>query len=140
VFARPLEMRVTNFFTLTLSNAATGRLISQSVTVGRAPTFPTVSWQGGDFRIFLQTNLVALTNAAFVVKPSPHFVPYTTNVVFERGNGFYLPQWTLLITNRVQYILIDSVYRRVLDFVSLTNVSTGIDLGRELVGNLSGAG
>jgi hypothetical protein len=51
-----------------------------------------------------------------VVKPSPHFVPYTTNVVFERGNGFYLPQWTLLITNRVQYILIDSVYRRVLEF------------------------
>ena len=137
VFARPLEVRATNFFTLTLSNAATGRLISQSVTVGRRQSLPTVSWQGGDFKIYLQTNLVALTNAAFVVKPSPHFIPYTTNVVFERGNGFYLPQWTLLITNRVQYILIDSVAQRVVDFVTLTNVSTGIDLGRELVGNLS---
>jgi len=138
VFARPLELRVTNFFTLTLSNAATGRLISQNVTVGRRQTLPTVSWQGGDFRVFLRTNLVALTNAAFVVKPSPHFVPYTTNVVFERGNGFYLPQWTLLITNRMQFILTDFVNQRVVDYVSLTNVSTGIDLGRELVGNLSG--
>jgi hypothetical protein len=139
--ARPLELRVTNAFSLMLTNAATNLatgqvLLRTNLTLGHATAVPALAWRGGEFRVPLLTNLAVLNNAAFRAAGGPRFLPYSTNLAFEKTRGtFFVPQWGLAISNRMQLILVDAATRRIVDFVNLRNLDGGMHVTRELIGN-----
>jgi Tfp pilus assembly protein PilX len=144
-FQRPLELHVTNQYQVYLrhgvSNSA--RLLRfRSGTNGT--TIQTNSWPGrasaSSFLLPIQTNVLFLTNAAYLSRPPYLFDSRATNN-FEAT--FDPPQWFLTITNRLQYFVIDKSVSpsRVIDFVNLENLVTDMDITSRLVGDtVSGAG
>ena len=139
---RPLELRVTNRFSISLWHGVSNsiRLLRSrggAVSSGMLINTWTNRLSPGSFVLPIQTNLFFLTNSAYFAQRIPHLTdPRATNS-FE--NTFEPPQWCLTITYRVQYILIDTAARRVVDFVNLDNLISDIDVTSRLIGDtLSG--
>ncbi len=131
-YARPIILRVTNVFTLTLlTNGVPFNRWSNVVSM--ATNVPAGTWAGQDFRLPLHTNVITLSNAAYSARLG-RFLP---NTVFEVNTNYDVPQWELGITNRLQYVALDPASARVIDFVNLENLTAGIDITAELIGNQS---
>ena len=58
----------------------------------------------------------------------------TTNQTFVRGQGFYVPDWSLEVTNRFFYALVDTTVGRLVDFVCFSDMATSLNVSRELSG------
>jgi hypothetical protein len=119
-FPRPLHVRVTNQFTIVLSNAA-ATVRAATRTVGTSTNIPGGAWLGQQFRLPLLTNVVFLPD-----------MPLTTNSAF--APGLAPPYLGLTIYNRLQYIAIDTTTQRLVDFVNLDNLGTQLDLTEVMVG------
>ena len=143
VFTRPLRLIVTNRVSMAVYNqfnqpvAPTG---TNNFTVGINSLINGNTWKASrelaSFRLPLMTNRIVLDSAAFVSRATPpQFIPYHTNLAFEVTTNFLMPQWTLAISNRLQYVLLDASSGRVVDFVSLTGLVSRINITRELMGN-----
>ena len=144
-FQRPLELRVTNSFSVSLWHAVsnTVRLLRYgNGMVGNALSL--TNWPGSfanygvintnSFILPIHTNLFFLTNSAYFANRQPNLAdPRATNN-FE--NSFDPPRLFLTVTNRMQYILIDKsvVPHRIIDFVNLDNLVTDMDISAGLVG------
>ncbi|MFN7139101.1 MAG: hypothetical protein ACK4UN_07175, partial [Limisphaerales bacterium] len=76
------------------------------------------------FKVPLQRSFDLLPSAAYIFTP-PSF-DFSTNATFRRRQGFSVPTWHLLLTNRVQYLAVEN--GRVVDFVNLDPISTVVDL------------
>ncbi len=139
-----------NMALTTLSNALPLPLATNSAVVSTN----LAGWPAGRFFVPLNTNFVVLSNAVYVNRPKPHFEAYNTNFLFEVATNFNIPQWSLFVTSRVQFYIIDMTLAtnktdwrngRVLDFVNLNGFVSQIDISREIVGSMnfgesSGAG
>ncbi|HEY6166779.1 MAG TPA: hypothetical protein VI454_01980, partial [Verrucomicrobiae bacterium] len=110
------------------------------------------------FQIPIKTNFVFLgTNTASYVwsNAGQTFRPlaplgYTNQIgntiipgteQYELGQGFYVPDWHVVITNRLRFFMIDTPTNpaypsRIVDFVNLTN-SHNIDILTNLAGNMN---
>ncbi|MBI3882318.1 MAG: hypothetical protein HY301_19955 [Verrucomicrobia bacterium] len=96
---------------------------------------PANTWEGAvgmngtnGFRVLFQTtNMQFLTNSVYT-NFTKTFIPLGTNAIpryskYEINQGFYPPDWTLVITNRLRYYLYDTSVtpNQLVDFVNITN-------------------
>jgi len=134
-FPRALQMIVTNSAWLAFSNATPGAiyLTNKSIFTTNSATLPPNGWKGQEFRVPLSNSVVFIPNSEFNFNP-PRLEVLKENVSFDRSQGFPLPDWKLNITNRLQFVLVDSQSGRIVDFVNLDRVIGGMDIMREIVG------
>ncbi|MBI3414413.1 MAG: hypothetical protein HY043_03690 [Verrucomicrobia bacterium] len=149
VFTRPLRMMVTNRVTMAVLDQFNRPVLptgTNNFTIGTNMLISGNTWKAArdraSFKLPLLNNRIVLDNAAYISRAvPPRFTPYNTNLIFEVTNpnnnptNFIMPQWTLAISNRLQYILLDSSSGRVVDFVNLTGLVSRINITRELMGN-----
>jgi hypothetical protein len=147
VFNHNVEIHATNLVTFALHHRAenskvewlpitrTWSMSSSNVTAA--------FWQGStnpvSFMVPVDTNINTMPQEIYFAS-NGRVAPLTSNV-FERS--FRVPQWTLFLTNRLQYIVIDHSPKgpaRVIDFVNLDKVVTEVDLSRALTGDTNAAG
>ena len=87
--------------------------------------------------------LSMVTNVAFIPDSMYTYSPVglTTNLTTlpQTGFGFPLPRWGLGITNRLQFLMVDTLSQRVIDYVQLRGMDIARDLSSEIYTN-SGAG
>jgi hypothetical protein len=136
-YRRSLRVRVEGDLLQTLTS--TNRGIPNDVTRAsyRSNHYRTdlalASWRGNDFLLPVLTNMIFLSDAVynysaaglpFDVTAKPAAVQDTTR--------FYIPEWSLLVTNRFYYALVDTESDRVLDFVSFANLSTKRDISERV--------
>ncbi len=153
-FQRPITMLVTNRQSIrlmsVLGNGAGPRATNyfpnpngQWFQRFTSSNFSTNRWPGREslesFILPIVDNFTLLPNWVY----QSQFGTFTTNNVFE--NRLDVPQWTLQISNNLQYILLDTTqapgFPRVIDFVNLDNLVTEINITDRLMGNRSaGAG
>ncbi|MCF7668916.1 MAG: hypothetical protein K9N48_03965 [Verrucomicrobia bacterium] len=149
-FPRPLQIRVTNTFTMVLSNLPSPPfnqtaqpLLITNQTIGAVTNIAANQWPGwlgeqiSDSLITpLRTNFVFVPDAAYRELQPPHFIPlgYPTSTNFERRAGFYVPNWSLHITNRFTYMMFDQTTGRLIDYASFDNLAAQMNLTRELMG------
>lgn len=133
-YPRALRLDVTNLFSVTLNNDQ-----GFTQTVGRVMGVRTPitlnSWIGNEFRVPLNTNVVFMSNAAYY-SDIRRFLPTSNNPRFENVRGFPIPQWTLVISNKLVGMLLDTSVspNRIVDFVNLNNLNTALDITSLIVG------
>jgi hypothetical protein len=149
-YIKPYTNRIrfiaTNLLTMSLTNengtviwpangTATNFGISAKVPVSLWPSALTGS---NSFILPFGTNnqFNFLTNSVFRAAGIPPFVPAGSNVLYEVGVGYPNPRWGISITNRLIYALIDTTvpFGRVIDFVNLDEMTSSIDVTKELMG------
>ncbi|MCF7763683.1 MAG: pilus assembly PilX N-terminal domain-containing protein [Verrucomicrobia bacterium] len=141
-FQRPITMLVTNRQSIRLlSTLNNGVVVTNMVQRFTSANFSTNRWPGREsvesFVLPIVDNFTLLPNQVYQSLVGT----FTTNNVFEPRLD--VPQWTLQISNNLQYILVDTTpgYSRVIDFVNLDNLVTEINITDRLMGNRSaGAG
>ncbi len=135
-FPRDLDMYIANQFYISMTNWGSVVPVAQFASVvATNMTIAARQWTGNQYRVPLNTNIVFLSNAAYFNGPPSRFVAFSTNYLFEPSPNFFIPQWGLSITNRLQFMLVDRATGRVVDFVNLNNLGAQMDLTRELIGN-----
>ena len=108
---RPVEMRVTAQSQFALHHRSEGagtEFVPLSNVHVMGSTNVMTRWPGGltnmtaanAFVVAVDTNIATLPNSIYLTR-NGQLVPQTTNV-FERS--FRVPQWSLMLTNRLQYI------------------------------------
>lgn len=138
-YPRTLFAKVTNSLSMVLSNQ--NRMIWPET--GQQPflstTFtnyfiPADSWSGKSFQVPINRMEAFLPTSAYRTSDGT-FVSTAFSPKFESNTGFPLPQWSLFVTGRVQYLLVDEPRsrRRVVDVVNIAGVTNLIDITRELV-------
>jgi hypothetical protein len=91
------------------------------------------TWTSNRFILPVYTNVLFLPESVW--HPNTRsFRRATTNDVFERNQGYYAPGWRLEMTNRFWYALVDEGANRILDYVSLVNMTASLDITREVAG------
>jgi hypothetical protein len=109
-------------------------------------TIPASNWIGRQFQVPLMTNYLFLSNSVWRPTQTPLFVPAPTNffsLTTPTPNQFHIPDWTLAITNRLRYVVLDG--GRIIDYVNLdrmiwrTNLIDAVTLsdqaGRDSLGS-----
>lgn len=82
---------------------------------------PAATWDGRQFQVPLMTNYLLLSNSVWRPTQYPRFVPAPTNffsLVTPTPNQFHIPDWTLAITNRLRYVVLDG--GRIVDYANLS--------------------
>jgi hypothetical protein len=148
-FTRPVEIRITNFVTLQLTNdfgVATGDPRVQranplhTVAAGLRLTNFWAGWNGRDaagpsFLVPLRTNIIFQTDdATYLQSPRPgRFVPLDEGERIRNQNGdFYFPRWGLTVTNRIFGLVVDQATHRILDCVLMSGLNGYLDIARAL--------
>jgi hypothetical protein len=153
-YTRPVEIYVTNYLTMSLTNDFGVALASSpfvmvnpvNLTAGARLDLPrpgTNYWPGWDgisvaanqngqssFIVPLRTNVVFLVDAAYQ-QATRRFVPLAQTVRNPNGD-FIFPRWGLTITNRLQAVVVDSATRRILDYIQLNGLIAHRDLANEI--------
>src|SRR5262249_55250199 len=142
-YPRRLQLRVINLSSMALKNGnlpASQILLpingSPAITNYGATNFVT-NWAGRQFHMPLLTNTVFLQDSAYRFNLNPRFVQANAVLPFDRTGTFPIPQWSLFITNRLEYFAIDTVANRIVDYVSLTNLVTDLDITRAIAANVT---
>jgi hypothetical protein len=139
-YQRQVEIRVTNSVLMYLTNfAGWGYNHGPGFQPVLRTNFIKYSWPSNQFLVITNTsisNAIFLSNSIVngtVLRPlnPAFFVPpaVLTNVV---GSTNHI--W-LIATNRMQYVAIDRMARRVIDFVNLDNLAVQVDITGLLLGN-----
>ncbi len=140
-YPRPLEMQIEARFTLLLTN--TNRvLLFTNFIAGVTNQYTLGEWKGSpnpnyplSYRVPLLTNKLTLPDSAYYFNsPQSTFVAIPNNFGFERNIGFPVPEWGLVVSNSLRYVLLDRVSRQVVDFVNLTRLTNGVNITHELIG------
>jgi hypothetical protein len=102
------------------------------LTYFRTNVLTTNSWAGNpspsSFIVPIREEITFLPNAVFRSQSGT----FTTNSVFE--SSIYSPIWDLVITNRVQFFVIDKEAGRIIDFVNLDKLVTRLNVTGHLTG------
>lgn len=139
-YPRPLRLHVTNLFSVTLTN---DQGFVQTVHQAMSAVNPLAAneWIGKEFRVPLNTNVVFMSNAAYY-STIRRFIPTGNNPRFEDVRGFPIPQWSLIISNKLVGMILDTSVspNRIVDFVNFANLNTALDVTSLIVGpqNLTG--
>lgn len=81
-------------------------------------------WGGGNLFMYL-------TNSTYV-NHIPWFEPQTHLFRDSQLGGFYAPHWWLNLNTRLQFILVDTVANRIVDYVNLNNWEPTLDISAKL--------
>jgi hypothetical protein len=143
-YPRTLDIRVHHSYEGVLTNEiGTVLITSPSLTQQMFTSMP--NWPGSpprsnpamtnaSFFVPFRSGHMFLTNSQYMASP-PRFVEvprFPAPSFFENPSEFPLPSWTLVLTNRVRFALIDN--GRIVDFVHLSDLITVFDISRELMG------
>lgn len=152
-YARAVQVIAANDMTISFgyTNDAVldlrGSNISIHVTLAAVTNLDPGAWLGhGDhlsnptnasFVLPLQTNITLLPDSYSRTEPGPFF---TTNIIvgaglfqgFEQTGRFQLPQFSLSVSSRIRFILLDTASGRVVDYVQLSGLNGVRDLSLEL--------
>jgi len=136
-YPRELRITVTNFARASLTNSL-GFQTNDVQYAAASMLLPANSWTGGllggtnnAFRLPLSTNQVLLSNSVYSFNQN-RFANISTNAFENLNNTFPVPDWTLTISNRLAYWMVEPGLDRIIDFVLLED-SHVVDLHRELV-------
>jgi hypothetical protein len=141
-YPRRLELQIDGHFTvLLLSNTNTLQPLWFTRTdVQVRSNIAENTWRPLDFKLPLLTNRISLSNSAFYFSrpPGAQFVPIPNALSFETGIGFPVPEWTLVVSNSLRYVLIDRTVPggQVVDFVNLSRLTNAVNITHELIGRL----
>ncbi len=137
-YLAPLKLRVQARVAMVLTNGINpANLLPLTVFPTYATNMNVTSWVSNSFLVPILTNQLVLPQASWQSQRIPTFI---TNVAqFDRGAGFPIPQWGLVVTNRLVYVMTDS-NNRPLDVVMLNNLTNYWDLTQTVIGmqNVSG--
>ena len=96
------------------------------------------SWQAREFKVPLERLEVFVPDSEFHFDQLPYLRRIQNGISFDvKQNDFRVPNWKLIVTNRVVYALVAkdlSNTPRVVDFVNPGNMVGGMDIARALVG------
>ncbi|MHB8522662.1 MAG: hypothetical protein ACYDH9_18140 [Limisphaerales bacterium] len=128
-FSRPLFLRVINRYSLMLSNSANPPriLLFTNVTTPFGAFINPNLWRGQQFQVPISTNITILSNMVYQPASAP---PFTSTAVFtpfdpRDPRTSREPQWSVFVTNRLVYYLLDesnASVPRVVDYASLVSV------------------
>ena len=144
-FPRPLELRVTNYFDAKLvDNGYDPPLViaSNESVIGVVTNLNSTNlWNGLELSVPLSGQVVLVPVSALFSSP-PFLRPPTNTDTYDSTPGFPVPDLTLLITNKLEYVLIDQQSGRILDFVNFDGLAGGMEINRFLAGptNLPASG
>lgn len=135
IVANDLSMALTNDFwpaglrtNLTLLPRVPGGIV-------RVPGTGSQQWRGyrqgetNSFLVPLYTNVVFVPELPYRFNPPRFDTDYRR--AWETSQTFPQPKWSLQVTNRVRFILLDSATRRVLDYVQLDGLNGSRNLSEE---------
>jgi hypothetical protein len=145
-FNRNLELRATNQLTFALYHHLEGsknptNLLQLSVWTA-SNTTTMASWPGSpqltaqrSFVVPIDTNIATVARGSIYSAKDGTLLTNSSLQRFEQS--FRVPQWTLLLTNRLQYLLIDRTPTppRIIDFANLDKMVSEVDLSRGLTGD-----
>ncbi|HEY1171276.1 MAG TPA: hypothetical protein VGH19_07920 [Verrucomicrobiae bacterium] len=107
-----------------------GAIRSRSFAMATNASFAANAWTSNAFFLPFYTNYVFLPDAQFF-NSSGQFVTISnvvgTNVVYERGQQFYVPRWGLSMSNRMFAAIMDRDSDRVVDFVNYDSFTFGVE-------------
>ena len=148
-FNRNLDMRATNQVIFSLYHHVEGstgptNILFRNIWAGSNSTTMT-SWPGSggvapgaapvasSFVLPVDTNVASMVDSIYLAQTG--ILTNESSHVFE--SSFHVPQLTLLLTNRIQYVLIDrstTPFARIIDAVNLDKLVSEVDLSRGLTG------
>lgn len=148
-YPRPLEMRATNYMTIQLTNQfgpiMTTNITNSGVYTLGGSTWPTMQWPNGtniaNFQTPLGGHMQVLSNSAYYPPEFSGLAGVGTNGGFRNVNSAYQPgsifagsnsypniELGISFSNHLTYVLIDTFYNQVIDYVNLDDLSGGMDL------------
>ena len=137
-YPRDLQLRATNIFTIMLTNAFGQIMRSNSLVVGVTTNYPAGSWVGEEFKIPLAASLEFLPPSK-VQRTAPgqfNLIDARFNPQFDAMQPF--PEGMgLVTTNQLTFALIDTELEKLIDYVSIDDFATGLDVSSALQGNVS---
>ncbi len=146
-FPRPIQLLVRLETDMVLSNETrvVRRLgpLSIITNIVYDRSNPDRTWQGGEFKLPLTRVLNFLPDSVYRSDGTLVGVTNRNQTLFEPARGFPIPTWRLMITNRLQAMLIDAspaANGRIIDYVDLDNLNSMIDVTAALFGEEDQAG
>ena len=133
-YPRPLRMRVLGRLTLALEDSARTNVPLALTNVVFDATIVTNSWPSNAFALPVLRATLLAQSAVYRPVPTPNLVASTVNTPFIPGLGFYTPDWTLRSTNNFICAIVDERTQRLVDFVTIGNMRSAINVSRELMG------
>lgn len=123
-FSRPLFLRAINRYSVMLSNPGSPSRILLFTNVATASSSFSNLWRGQQFQVPISTNITILSNMVYLARSSP---PFTSTAVFDRFDPRTSrePQWSVFVTNRLIYYLLDESnpsVPRIVDYANLVSV------------------
>ena len=148
-YPRPVDIRITNLFTLALTNrqgtfwSTNGVGIRSNIQMAFWPGNPGITNNGAiNSNSFVTItnrleNAFYLTNSIYTNPPAG--LTYLNPAFFTLRSDFLNPtnHIGVVITNRMVYLVIDRPTQRIIDFVNYGDLVAGTDLTAELLGNQS---
>ena len=136
-FPRNLELRVTNLFTMAITNRGTSAPIySLPPYALRTNIFiPKNTWLPQQFKLPINTNFAYLKDSSYLSSIGK-FSTNSGDFGFDPNPNFPAPQWGLAASNRLVYILLDVEEPnnpRIVDFVNVRDLTASIDIGNALI-------
>lgn len=133
-YPRPLRVRVLGRLSLALIDGLRTNLPLAFTNVAYHADIRTNSWPSNTFILPVLHPAVLASSAAYRPVPTPNLINAGTNTPFVPGLGFYMPDWTLRATNQFLCAVLDEQANRIVDFVTLGNMRTVMNVTRELAG------
>jgi hypothetical protein len=137
-YPRQLDVRVTNVCSMTLVDSS-GTLIwpdtAAQATLRYGRSMVSNTWTSNHFSLPLITNRLFLPSGSAYRFGTKTFITNAgQNAVFEIATGpLGVPDWNLHISNRLQYIAIDTQAQRVVDFVNLDGLNQHFAITADLL-------
>jgi len=148
-YTRPIDIYVTNFLVMTLTNDENNFSFTTYLTAGGSLQFPNSTnavWPGytnmyptfsaGSFQIPLATNFAAVPVSLYRFNGGEPFLTTSLNLPFETndtGFGQYpQPHWGLTMNNNLLVIMVDDATGRLIDYVLLSGPNSSRDLSSEI--------
>ncbi len=133
-YPRQVRIRVLGRLTLALDDSARTNVPLALTNVAYDAMYVTNSWSSNAFILPVQRAAMLAESAVYRPVPSPNLVATTVNTPFIPGLGFYTPDWTLRATNNFICAIVDERTQRLVDFVTIGNMRSAINISRDLVG------
>ncbi|MCW5556075.1 MAG: hypothetical protein KIS67_28450 [Verrucomicrobiae bacterium] len=135
-YPRTMHIVVENNIAMQLTND-TGFVLTTSVNLPVSLSVPSNAWTGYNalasdpsFQVPLLTNVVFLPDAGYQ-SDLPQFTT-NLNLAWDTSQTFPLPHWGLAITNRLRLFMVDHETQRLLNFLTLPELSGRRDLSEEI--------
>ncbi len=133
-YPRPLRVRALGRFSVALVDGLRTNLPLAFTNVAYNTNLTVPTWRSNQFLLPVLHPVHLVTAGAYRPAPTPGLIAAGTNAPFQPGLGFYMPDWTLHATNQLICAIIDEQANRIVDFVTLGNLRTVMNLTRELAG------